>query len=108
MAESYLERIFAALIKAEGLPEPIREFKLCDDRRWRGDFVWLKPRRVLVEIEGGIWLGAKGRHTNGKGFLEDCHKYNEAALRGFLVIRVCKEHINDGSALEWLKRALND
>lgn len=107
MTESYLERIMAALIKDATLPAPIREFRLCDDRKWRGDFVWVLPddKKVLVEVEGGVW--SNGRHSRGIGFISDCEKYNEAALRGFVVLRVTKEHIENGKAIEWITRALS-
>lgn len=102
--KSYLETIVGALIKHEGIHSPIREFRLCDDRKWRGDFVWPKEK-VWLEVEGGIWNG--GRHTSGPGFLADCEKYNEVALRGYKLIRITKEHIDNGKAIEWIKRALS-
>lgn len=102
--ESYLERVMAQIIKDEGLPTPIREYRVLEPRKWRGDFVWLEPK-VLLEVEGGIWTG--GRHTRGQGFVKDCEKYNSCALAGFLVLRVTKEHIWNGKALEWLKLALD-
>ena len=103
--QSYLERIAQKLIKDAGLPNPILEYKFCEQRKWRGDFVWLEPRKVLLEIEGGIW--SQGRHTRGKGFTNDCEKLNTASLQGFLVLRVTKYHLISGDALKWLKLALN-
>lgn len=106
MTESYLERITEALIKDAGLPTPIREFRLCEDRKWRGDFVWAltDDRKVLLEVEGAVW--SNGRHTRGSGFIKDCEKYNECAIRGFTVIRVTAEHVKNGQMIEWVKRAL--
>ena len=111
MSESYLERITELLIKEAGLPEPIREFRFCEGRRWRCDFVWIFPperfplKGVILEIEGGIF--SKSRHTSGKGFTADAEKYNEAALMGFIVLRVTKYHLITGQAMKWVKRALD-
>ena len=37
-----------------------QEFQFHPTRKWRADF-HLKGRRILVEVEGGIW--SNGRHT---------------------------------------------
>lgn len=105
MPESYLEKLAMMLIDEAGLPKPIREYRFCPERKWRCDFCWI-DQKVVCEVEGGIW--SKGRHSRGGfGFLADCEKYNELALRGFLLIRATKEHLVSGKAVEWLKRALN-
>ena len=33
-----------------------REFKFCQDRKWRADF-HLVDKMILIEVEGGIWSG---------------------------------------------------
>lgn len=107
MSSSYLERIADALLKEHAIPPPIKEFRLCDDRRWRGDYVWiLENKKILLEIEGGTWL-KKGGHTTGVGFQNNCEKYNEATLMGFTVLRVTKYHMMNGQMIEWIKRALD-
>ena len=103
MSKSYLERITEALIKDAGLPMPEAEFRFCDEKRWRADFVW-KEQMVLLECEGGIWTN--GRHVRGYGFQSDCEKYNEASLLGWTVLRVTHLHIKNGQMITWLKRAL--
>ena len=101
--ESGLEATLSLYIRVNGLPEPEREYRFHPTRRWSFDFVW--PDAMLaVEVEGGVW--AQGRHTRGAGFIADCEKYNEAALLGWRVLRVTGEHINDGSAIDWIRRAL--
>ncbi len=66
-------------------PEPEREYRFMEDRRFRFDFAFPKAR-VAVEIEGGIWL-AKGRHVSGVGYGKDVEKYNCAVLSGWRVLR---------------------
>ena len=68
----------------------VREYKFCKDRKWRADFCF-PERRLLVEVEGGIWK--EGRHTRGSGFMKDCEKYNQATLEGWALLRVTYEHI---------------
>ncbi len=105
MSKSYLERITDALIVEANLPIPISEFRLCEHRRWKCDYVWItSERKVILEIEGGVWNG--GRHVSGKGFTADCEKYNEAALMGFIVLRATKFHLINGQAIAWVKKAL--
>lgn len=91
-------------IRAVGLPMPIEEHRFCK-RRWRFDLAW-PDRKLAVEIEGGVW--SSGRHTRGKGFTQDCTKYNEAVLLGWRVLRVTTDMVNDGTALIFVERALAD
>ena len=81
---SHLEAAFALIIRAAGLPEPVREYRFAQGRRYRFDFAW-PAQRVAVEIEGGVWSG--GRHTRGAGYESDCHKYNLAAVERWHVLR---------------------
>lgn len=70
--------------KAFGLPVPEKEFRFAPPRKWRFDFAW-PAQKVAAEVEGGIWV--RGRHTRGKGFLNDMEKYNEAGRLGWRVFR---------------------
>lgn len=88
-----LEDKFSELWAAAGGPEPVREYRFCPTRRWKADFAF-PDAKVLVEIEGGVWLGRKGRHTNPRGFISDCDKYNTATLMGYAVIRLTGEYLN--------------
>ena len=79
-----------------------REFKFCQDRKWRADF-HLVGKMILIEVEGGIWSG--GRHTRGKGYLGDMEKYNSATALGYSVYRYSTEQVKSGLAIkEILKR----
>lgn len=100
---SQLEERFLALLDARGLKAPsAREYRFAQElvyvdkagrkrrRGWRFDFAWL-DERVAVEVEGGVYQG--GRHTQGRGASRDAIKYNEAAIRGWIVLRFTVEHI---------------
>jgi very-short-patch-repair endonuclease len=96
---------FATMIVACGLPEPVEEFRFDPVRRWRFDFAW--PERMLaLEIEGGTWSG--GRHVRGKGYANDCEKYNAACLAGWRVLRFTSGMVRSGEALAVLAEALRE
>ena len=92
-APSRLEQRFEILWKEAGGPPLEREFRFDPVRRWRADFAHL-PSRVLIEIEGGIWVS--GRHNRAAGFVADMEKYLEAALAGWSVIRLADVHLKPG------------
>lgn len=101
---SPLEDQFAQAVHLAGLPHPKRERKLIPGKQWASDFVW-PAEKVVVEVEGGTRHG-KGRHSRGKGFDEDCRKYFQLNMAGYLVIRVTGTHIQSGEAVTWVRAAL--
>ena len=91
---SIYEVQMSALLKTKGyLFEP--EYKFHPTRRWKFDFA-LKPikTKIAIEVEGGIWTG-KGRHSVGQGFINDCEKYNQAQILGWIVLRYTPETLPD-------------
>ena len=101
---SELERLMAFQLLATGLAEGVtREYRFHDERRWRFDFAW-PEKWVALEIEGGAWV--RGRHNRAAGFVKDCEKYSVAAAEGWRVLRVTRQQIESGQALEWVERAL--
>jgi very-short-patch-repair endonuclease len=105
MMKSGLEIQLANAIVNAGLPQPKRERRFHPIRRWRFDFSW--PKYMLaVEVEGGVYSG--GRHVRGKGYEQDCIKYNEACLLGWRVLRVTRKMIENGQAIDYLSRALSN
>ena len=91
------------LIQWAELPQPEREYRFYDCRRWRFDFAW-PDVKVAAEVEGGTWT--RGRHTRGRGFEKDCEKYNTATLLGWRVFRFTSTMVRDGRALDTLTEAL--
>jgi len=98
MAASDLEAEFSTLWRMlcgfDRLPTKEHRFH-PDTKKWRFDFAW-EDVKVAVEIEGGIWTN--GRHTRGKGFIEDCDKYNAAAELGWAVFRFTEKHLRSSPA----------
>ena len=103
MAMSTLERMLLMHIRLSGLDDPECEYKFHPRRRWRFDYAW-PDVQLAVECEGGVW--SRGRHTRGQGFINDCDKYNSAALMGWRVLRFTREHIETGAALAMIEDAL--
>lgn len=103
-ALSALEETFALHLASAGLSEiPEREFKFHPERKWAFDFAW-PSKKLAVECEGGIWNG--GRHTRPQGFINDCDKYNAAALAGWKVLRFTEQHIGSMQAIKLTREAL--
>jgi len=82
-----------------------QEFKFHLTRQWRADF-HLVNKKILVEVEGGIW--SNGRHTRGKGYLGDMEKYNAAVMLGYQVIRFSTEQVKSGLAIQQIEKMVGD
>ncbi|WP_094148712.1 DUF559 domain-containing protein [Acinetobacter johnsonii] len=98
------EVILATALRALNI-EFDQEFKFHPSRMWRADF-HLKGKKILVEVEGGIW--SNGRHTRGKGYLGDLEKYNAATMMGYQVIRFSTEQVKSGKAIEQIEKMVGD
>lgn len=95
------DKVLAQLV---GFPDPATELVFHPKRKWRLDFAW-PANMIALEVHGGIHSG--GRHTRGRGFVEDRAKMNEAALLGWTVIEATPEHIKTGQLRAWLLAAFN-
>lgn len=95
------QRVLAQLV---GFPDPATELMFHPKRKWRLDYAW-PTRMIALEVHGGIHSG--GRHTRGRGFVEDRAKINEATLLGWTVLEVTPEHIKSGQLRAWLLAAFN-
>lgn len=79
------------------------EFYFTLSRQWRFDYC-IPEHKLYIEVEGGVWTG--GRHTRGKGFINDMEKYNAAALQGWRMIRITpSERLTEGT-LELIRKAI--
>lgn len=99
-----LEGEFEFQLKLAGVTGYTREYRFCD-RRWRFDFCVADPDiKVALEIEGGIHC--RGRHVRPEGFRNDARKYRQAAIDGWLVLRVTAADIRNGDALRDFEKAI--
>lgn len=103
MAEKSAHDIFLTQIRNHKLPRPELEFKFFTGRKWRFDLCW-PDVDIAVEIEGGVFVN--GRHSRGKGFTEDIHKYNTAQFLGYRVYRFTPDMISDGHAIKFISQVL--
>ena len=69
-------KVLAQLV---GFPDPATELLFHPKRKWRFDYAW-EEQKLALEVHGGIHSG--GRHTRGRGCVEDRAKMNEATLLG--------------------------
>lgn len=84
-----------------------QEFKFHPKRKWSADF-HIVGKKILVEVEGGIWMAGGGRHTRGKGYLGDMEKYNSATMMGYQVIRFSTEQVKSGLAIKQIEKMVGD
>lgn len=82
---SRLEKQFELYWRGLRGPALTPEHQFHPVRKWRFDFAHL-PGRIAIEIEGGTWM--RGGHSRGKGYQEDCEKYNEAVRLNWRVFRL--------------------
>ncbi len=104
--KSLLTRTLLAEIKAEGLPEPVLEFRFHSIRKWRFDICWPEPYWIALEIHGGVYNF--GHHVRGKGFEDDREKMNEAQILGWRVLEYSTGQVKKGTPILDLKRIFKD
>lgn len=105
--QSDAELLLAVQLEQAGIPFE-REYRFAPPRRWRADFavleipawngpkqVW-RPRRLLIEVEGGSFTGG---HKRGRAYESDCDKNNAAMNLGWRVYRFTPAQVEDGRAL---------
>jgi len=64
--------------------ESVREYRFLHDRRFRFDLA-IPEHHIAIEFEGGTF--SNGRHTRGKGYSNDCKKYNLATMHNWKLLR---------------------
>jgi len=100
---SELEDLLMFHIKVAGLPEPVREYTFLPGRKFRADLAYVE-KKILIEVQGGIYT--KSAHNTGMGLERDYTKYNLANLSGWRVLQFSRSMIEDGSAVEMIKKCL--
>lgn len=105
--EGAVQIILAELV---GYPQPVREYKFLDNRRFRFDLAW-PELKMYCEIEGGVWMktanGRSAGHAHPKRFESDCEKYNLATIEGWRGVRGSVGQVKSGRVGEWLRGLLD-
>lgn len=112
---------FAAQCRAYRLPpvigKPAQQFKLLKSQQtprkdgrnipkaWHFDFAW-PDYRVIVEIDGGVWMPGGGAHSHPVDVTRNMAKRNDAALAGFLVLAFTPQQVKNGEAIADTQRLL--
>lgn len=69
----------------------IYEYKYNTSRKFKFDYANL-PMKIAIEMEGGIYTGTG--HAKTGTYLKDMDKYNDAQLKGWIVLRYSWSQIN--------------
>lgn len=106
MSISELEATLEFQLKAAKLNRHfVREYAAIEGRRWRWDFA--APRvRLLIELQGGIWMGKQGRgaHSTGAAIQRDCEKHNAATMAGWRQLSFTRLMVESGEALRLIEK----
>ena len=98
-----LEAELLSQMSAAGLPAPITEFQFHPFRKWKADMCY-PERKLIIEVMGGTY--AHMGHSTGQGIHRDYEKANEAQLLGYTYLQFDRQMIEDGKALNTIKRSL--
>lgn len=80
------------------------EYRFNLERQWRFDYA-IPDQMIAIECEGGIWT--RGRHTRGAGYVADMEKYTDAAIKGWVLIRITPKNLLTSHTVDLIKQAIN-
>lgn len=105
-ADKY-ESIFKLQIFAYALPSMERNYQFdVPDSRMELDFAH-PSTKVGVEIQGGILNKKRMGHSTGSGITRDIRKMNAAQMKGWVVILLTPQMVEDGSGALLVKRVID-
>lgn len=102
------ERLFAFQCRALRLPEFRQQYpfaKAAFDRKWLSDF-YFEQYRLIVEINGGIWMGGQGAHSRPANIQRDMEKGNAATMLGLWTLEFTTREVTDGTAVAFTQKVL--
>jgi very-short-patch-repair endonuclease len=76
-----------------------RNAQFIEGRKFAADFLF-PALHLVVEVDGGEWMGKGGGHTSGSGFSADRARDNLAALQHIQTIRYPGGAVKDGTAIQ--------
>lgn len=98
------EERFAQQLIASHVPYE-REFKAIPGRKFSFDFR-IKGTKILIEIQGGIWMRGKGAHSRPKNIIRDMEKGNLATQHGYMLYEYTPQQVKSGEAIKHLLEVL--
>ena len=99
-----LEDKFAEQLRESGFKGRYRRnHNFIEGRRYQADF-FLPALLLVVEIDGGEWLGKRGGHTSGKGYRQDRERDFLTLMQHMVPLRFAGAQVKDGSAIADLCR----
>jgi hypothetical protein len=106
-AENEGQNLFAFQIKAMKLPPAVQQFKFAESmgRKFTADFAWHPEYRLLVEINGGVWMKG-GAHSMPTHIERDMVKLQHATLLGFSMLAFTPDDVFSGHAVDWTAKTL--
>jgi very-short-patch-repair endonuclease len=99
------ENDLAMQIRAHKMPEPERQYRFAEPRKFAADFAW-PGLRVLIEVQGGIWMPGGGAHSRPMNIERDVEKLQLAAIYGWTLVPVTTKQVKNGEAIAVLERVL--
>jgi hypothetical protein len=99
----------------------VPEYRFCDERKWRFDFILAPDRsyggllpttkahaadywKLALEVQGGLFTN--GRHSRGAALLKEHEKLNAAACAGWRILYTIPDNLCMPETVETIKKAL--
>lgn len=95
---SEIEELMAEQLKVYGLPEPVRQLKYLEDRKFRADFAW-PDRMIALEVDGAV-------HRIKGTFQRSFEREYLLKMAGWQVLHVGGNEVRKGIAIEWIRNLL--
>lgn len=101
------ETMFSRLVMTIIGLRVVQEYKFHPIRKWRFDYA-IVEYKIAIEVEGGIWRKGGGAHSRPANIIRDIEKYNQAAVSGWVVIRVTPQELISNKTIRLIKSALEN
>jgi hypothetical protein len=74
------------------------QYLFCPPRRFLADFAHIESK-VLIDIQGGVWMKGKSGHSSGSGIISDCEKLFLASSNGYTTFYLTDSMINEDNLI---------
>jgi len=88
-----------------GIRDFVREYRAIPGRRYVWDFAF-PEQKLLVEVQGGVWMRTRSGHSTGTGVRRDCQKLNIATLNGWRSLAFTSDLVANDEAVYVIADAL--